>query len=63
MYHKKNTLRKFNIYRRKNKLDRFSRFNVYCSYRAKPLNRSPARLNQPSSNVEKKTSVCMRHLS
>ena len=63
MYHKKNKPRGFNVYRRKDELDRLSRLNAYCSYRAKPLNGSIAGLNHPGSNVENKTGVCTRHSS
>ena len=62
MYQQKNRPREFNVYYRRDELGRLPRLNAYRSYGAKPLNGSPARLNNPSKDVENKTGVCTCHL-
>ena len=50
-HRRKNRLCKFNAPRRKDEPGRLPRLNAYCSYRAKPLNGSPAGLNHPAELV------------
>ena len=50
-YRRKNRPCKFNAPRRKDEPGRLPRLNAYRSYRAKPLNRSPAGLNYPAELV------------